>query len=120
MLVFLALLPRVLVTFFYALAALLRFYIDGTLDPDTAADQARSSALLGWSLAAFDLATAALLVDLGVEWNRGNRRRTSADQRRDRELRRLGREDQYRQALAEFLLEPSVSTRVRLRELISF
>ncbi len=32
MLAFLALLPRVLVTFFYALAALLRFFVDGTVE----------------------------------------------------------------------------------------
>jgi hypothetical protein len=120
MLAFLALLPRVLVTFFYALAALLRFFVDGTVDPYPAALKANAPTLLGWSLSAFVLASAALLVDLGVEWNRGTRRRHCRDEERNRQLRRLGREDQYRKALAQFLLEPSDTSRRGLRELIAF
>jgi hypothetical protein len=116
MLAFLALLPRGLVTFFYALAALLRFFVDGTLE--SAEEAQATSALLGWSLASFYMASTALLVDLGLEWNRGNGRRNSLDERRERSLRRLDGEIEYRRALAEVLLDPSDFSRQRLRELI--
>ncbi|MBM5802676.1 MAG: hypothetical protein FJ078_00920 [Cyanobacteria bacterium K_DeepCast_35m_m2_155] len=117
MLAFLALLPRVLVTFFYALAALLRFFVDGTT---AAPNQAQaSSALLGWSLAAFVLASAALLVDLGLEWDRGNDRRDRQVERRERQVYRLDRETRYSRAVAEVLLEPTDGNVRRLRELIA-
>lgn len=119
MLAFLALLPRVLVTFFYALAALLRFFVDGTVDsPATPPGQTSAATLLGWSLAAFYLASAALLVDLGIEWNRGSRRRDRLAERTERQGVRQDREDQYRKALAQFLLEPSNASRERLRDLM--
>ena len=117
MLAFLALLPRGLVAFFYALAALLRFFVDGTVE--SAEEAQATSAVLGWSLASFYMASTALLVDLGLEWNRGNGRRNSLDERRERSLRRLDGEIEYRRALAEFLLDPSDASRQRLRELIS-
>jgi len=117
MLAFLALLPRALVSFFYALAALLRFFIDGTVE---SADQpGATAALLGGSLAAFVVASAALLVDLGLEWHGGNRRRDGQAARRKRQVRRLEGEIEYRRALAEVLLDSSDASRQRLRELIS-
>ena len=117
MLAFLALLPRALVSFLYDLAALLRFFDDGTVE---SADQAgATAALLGWSLAAFVVASAALLVDLGLEWHGGNRRRDGEAARRKRALRRLDGEIEYRRALAEVLLDSSDTSRQRLRELIS-
>jgi hypothetical protein len=74
---FLALLPRGLTTFLFA--------------------------LLGWSLTAFLLASAALLADLGVEWNRRNRDRADL-------------QDACLVRLAEFQLEPGEPSRARLRE----
>ncbi len=99
MLAFLALLPRALVTFFYALAALLRFFVDGCVE---SAHQAEATAaLLGWSLAAFVVASAALLVDLGLEWNGGNRRRDGQAERRECQILRFDRETRFRRAVAE-------------------
>ena len=119
MLAFLALLPRGLVTFFYALAALLRFFANGTADSPAYPIEAPALALLGWSLAAFQLASAFLVVDLGLEWHRGNGRRDRLAERTERQGVRQDREDQYRQALAEFLLEPTIGSRERLRDLSS-
>jgi len=116
MLAFLALLPRVLVTFFYALAALLHFFVDGT--PAAPNQTEASSALLGWSLAAFVLASAALLVDLGLEWDRGHDRRDRQVERRERQVLRQDRETRYRRSVAEVLLEPTDVNLKRLRELI--
>jgi hypothetical protein len=65
--------------------------------------------LLGWSLTAFLLASAALLADLGVEWNRRNRDRAGQAQR-------AVLQDGCLVRLAEFQLEPGESTRARLRE----
>jgi len=116
MLAFLALLPRALVTFFYALAALLRFFVDGSFE--SAHQTGATAALLGWSLAAFVVASAALLVDLGLEWHRGNRRRNSEVASRERQVRRLDRDARFRRALAQLLLEPSDASRTELRQLI--
>nr|WP_228024046.1 hypothetical protein [Synechocystis salina] len=68
---FLALLPRSLTTFLFAVAALLRFYgnINTTPIPQI------PLTILGWSFLAFALGTAALLVNLGLEWHAGNRSR---------------------------------------------
>jgi hypothetical protein len=116
MLAVLALLPRALVTFFYGLAALLRFFVDG---PTESAHQAEATAaVLGWSLAPFVVASAALLVDLGLEWHGGNRRRDGQAERRERQVRRLDREARFRRALAQLLLEPSDDSRTELRQLI--
>ena len=117
MLAFLALLPRGLVSFFYALAALLRCFVDGTVE--SAEEAQATSALLGGSFASFYMASAALLVDLGLEWHGGNRRRDGEAARRKRALRRLEGEIEYRPALADVLLDPSDASRQRLRELIS-
>ncbi len=76
MLELLSLLTRATTTFLFALAALLRFY--GTDTSDTLA----GFTLLGWSLTAFYMASAALLVDLGIGWNGlGRRRDREAEER---------------------------------------
>jgi hypothetical protein len=75
---FLALLPRTLTTFLFALAALLRFY--GNTNTEFL-----HLTTLGWSLLAFSLGSAALLVNLGLEWNAGNRSRNREDEARQRE-----------------------------------
>ena len=105
MLGFLALLPRGLTTFLFALAALLRFYGSSNSIPIPAFPLT----LLGWSLTAFLLASAALLADLGLEWNRGTRDRAGQD-------RRNRRVDGCLVGLAEFQLEPGASSRARLKK----
>ena len=75
---FLALLPRSLTTFLYAVAALLRFY--GNLN--TTPIQLIPLTILGWSFLAFALGTAALVANLGLEWNAGKRSRTQAEDER--------------------------------------
>jgi hypothetical protein len=72
---FLALLPRTLTTFLFALAALLRFY-GNTNTPFLHLTS------LEWSLLAFNLGAAALVVNLGLEWNAGNRSRSQAEDER--------------------------------------
>ena len=104
MLAFLALLPRGLTTFLFALAALLRFYGSSNSIPIPAVPLT----LLGWSLTAFLLASAALLADLGLEWNRGTRDRAGQD-------RRNRRVDGCLVGLAEFQLEPGEPSRARLK-----
>lgn len=81
---FLALLPRSLTTFLYAVAALLRFY--GNID--TTPIQLIPLTVLEWSFWAFALGTASLVVNLGLEWNAGNRSRYQADRATERETRR--------------------------------
>ena len=125
---FLALLPRSLTTFLYAVAALLRFY--GNTDT-----------ILDWSLLAFALGTASLLVNLSLEWNAGNRSRNQAIEARERETRRddLADEErnkadrerersaarariQNRWSILEIRhkLSPSPETRAALTDLVSF
>ncbi|QVL53686.1 MAG: hypothetical protein KFB97_04855 [Cyanobium sp. M30B3] len=99
-----------------AFLALLRFFIDGTVE--SAHQSGAPAALLGWSLAAFVVASAALLVDLGLEWHGGNRRRDGQVARRKRQVRRLDRDARFRRALAQLLLDPSDASRTELRQLI--
>ena len=75
---FLALLPRSLTTFLYAVAALLRFYGN----TDTIPIPRIPLTILDWSLLAFALGTASLLVNLSLEWNAGNRSRAQAEDAR--------------------------------------
>jgi hypothetical protein len=88
---FLALLPRTLTTFLLALAALLRFY--GNTDTDT---EFLHLTTLGWSLVAFSLGSAALLANLGLEWNAGNRSRSQAEDARLRAARERVRAEEER------------------------
>jgi hypothetical protein len=85
---FLALLPRSLTTFLYAVAALLRFY--GKID--TTPIQLIPLTILQWSFIAFSLGTAALLANLGLEWNAGNRSRNREIEARQREIEARERE----------------------------
>jgi hypothetical protein len=110
MLGLLALLPRGLTTFLFALAALLRFYGSSNSIPIPALP----FTLLGWSLAAFLLASATLLADLGLEWNRGTRDRA----RQDRRDRRALLQDACLIRLAEFQLERGETSRARLKEAV--
>lgn len=85
---FLALLPRALTTFLFALAALLRFY--GNTDT-----KFLHLTSLQWSLLAFSLGSAALVVNLGLEWHTGRRSRTQAeDGRLQAEEERLRAEEE--------------------------
>ncbi|TVQ16989.1 MAG: hypothetical protein EA367_18595 [Leptolyngbya sp. DLM2.Bin15] len=86
---FLALLPRTLTTFLFALAALLRFY--GNTNTTFL-----HLTTLRWSLLAFSLGAAALLVNLGLEWNAGNRSRNQQTEAREREARRDDLADEER------------------------
>jgi hypothetical protein len=72
---FLALLPRSQTAFLYAVAALLRFYGNLNTPPIPLT-------LLGWSFLAFAQGTAALLVNLSLEWNAGKRSRSQAEDER--------------------------------------
>ncbi len=136
----LALLPRTLTTFLYAVAALLRFYAD----TDTTPIQFLPLTILQWSFLAFTLGTAALLVNLGLEWHTGNRSRTQAEDERlraeedrrrtsDRETRRDNLADEERERAAHrariqnrgFILQtrhqlaPSPDTRAVLADFLS-
>jgi hypothetical protein len=101
---FLALLPRGLTTFLFALAALLRFYGSSNSIPIPTVPLT----LLGWSLAAFLLASAALLAEIGLEWDRRNRDRAGQAQRAQLQ-------DGCLVGLAEFQLEPGALNRARLK-----
>ncbi|ANV84746.1 hypothetical protein AWQ21_10375 [Picosynechococcus sp. PCC 7003] len=89
---FLALLPRGLTTFLYAVAALLRFYAD----TDTIPIQLLPLTILQWSFLAFALGTAALLANLGLEWHAGNQSRNREIEARERETRRDDLADEER------------------------
>ncbi len=145
---FLALLPRTLTTFLYAVAALLRFYAN----TDTTPIQLLPLTILQWSFLAFALGTVALLANLGPEWHAGNRSRTQAEDERlrakeerrrtnDHETRRDDLANQERNRAAQereraagrariqnrfFLLQirrqltPSPDTRAALADFLSF
>ncbi|ANV84745.1 hypothetical protein AWQ21_10370 [Picosynechococcus sp. PCC 7003] len=93
----LALLPRGLTTFLYAVAALLRFYAD----TDTTPIQLIPLTILQWSFLAFALGTAALLANLGLEWHAGNQSRNREIEARERETRRDDLANQERNRAAE-------------------
>ncbi|MDG2989364.1 hypothetical protein L3556_00235 [Candidatus Synechococcus calcipolaris G9] len=90
---FLALLPRSLTTFLYAVAALLRFYGTSTAIPLPWF----RLATLQWSLLAFSLGTASLVANLGLEWNTERRRRYKEAEERDRADRERNRANQERE-----------------------
>ncbi|AFY59379.1 hypothetical protein [Synechococcus sp. PCC 6312] len=91
MLSFLALLPRSLTTFLYAVAALLRFYGNTNTIPLPFI----SLTLLDYSFWAFILGSTALLVNLGLEWHSGHRNRTRAEEERRRIKDREARQDDF-------------------------
>ena len=86
---FLPLLPRNLTTFLFALTALLRFY--GNTET-----LYFHLTLIQWSLVAFSLAAAFLVVNISLEWNAGNRSRNQAIEARERETRRDDLADEER------------------------
>jgi hypothetical protein len=119
---FLALLPRTLINFLFALAALLRFY--GNTDTEFL-----HLTTLDWSLLAFSLGSAALLVNLGLEWNAGNRSRNREDEARERANEERDRADEERERAArrariqnrwiilqvQYQLAPTQDTRAALK-----
>ncbi|MEB3126455.1 MAG: hypothetical protein VKL00_12675 [Synechococcales bacterium] len=86
---FLPLLPRNLTTFLFALTALLRFY--GNTET-----LYFHLTLIQWSLVAFSLAAAFLVVNISLEWNAGNRSRNQEIEAREREIRRDNLADEER------------------------
>lgn len=134
---FLALLPRALTTFLYAVAALLRFYGN----TDTAPFPQLPFTLLDYSLLAFALGTASLMVNLGLEWNAGNRsrnreiearereikrddfaneKRERADRERERAARRARIQNRFTVLQIRYHLEPSEQTQAALKDFLAF
>ncbi|WP_030008144.1 hypothetical protein [Picosynechococcus sp. NKBG042902] len=93
---FLALLPRALTTFLYAVAALLRFYAN----TDTIPIQLCPLTILQWSFLAFTLGTTALLANLGLEWHAGNRAKNERTRAEDEANRERDRANQERERAA--------------------
>ena len=126
----LALLPRVLTTFLYAVAALLIFYGNA----DTTPIQFLPLTILDWSLLAFGLGTASLVVNLGLEWNTGNRsrnrevenskredeERNKADRERERAASRARIQNRFIVLQIRHQLAPSPETQAALADLLSF
>ena len=131
---FLALLPRTLTTFLFALAALLRFY--GTTDTEFL-----HLTTLQWSFLAFNLGAAALLVNLGLEWNTGyrsrnreaeerehtNEERNRANQERNREseereraARRARIQNRWIVLQVQHQITPEEDTRLALADFVAF
>ncbi|ANV87370.1 hypothetical protein [Picosynechococcus sp. PCC 7117] len=120
---FLALLPRALTTFLYAVAALLRFYAD----TDTTPIQLFPLTILQWSFLAFALGTAALLANLGLEWHAGNQsryreieKRDRAAQERERAARRARIQNRGFILQTRYQLTPGRETGAALTDFLSF
>ena len=101
---FLPLLPRNLTTFLFALTALLRFY--GNTET-----LYFHLTLIQWSLVAFSLAAAFLVVNISLEWNAGNRSRNQEIEAREREIRRDNLADEERN-------KASIRARIQTRWII--
>ena len=140
----LKLLPKSLTTFLYAVAALLRFYGKS----DSVPVPQFSFTIIDYSFWAFCLATASLVVNLGLEWYSGNREanrraeesekadqeRNRADQERSRADQERSRADQERERAArrariqnrwivleiQHRFENSSETRSALRDFCAF
>ncbi|XGB40673.1 MAG: hypothetical protein LVT47_10980 [Cyanobacteria bacterium LVE1205-1] len=115
---FLPLLPRNLTTFLFALTALLRFY--GNTET-----LYFHLTLIQWSLVAFSLAAAFLVVNISLEWNAGNRSRNrelEARQRegeaREREIRRDNLADEERNQANRERNRASIRARIQTRWII--
>jgi hypothetical protein len=127
---FLALLPRSLTTFLYAVAALLRFY--GNIN--TTPIQFIPLTVLQWSFLLFCLGTASLLANLGLEWNAGNRsrnreaenskredeERNKADRERERAASRARIQHRFIILQVRHQLAPSSETQTTLADFLSF
>lgn len=130
MISFLALLPRSLTTFLYALAALLRFY--GNID--TTPINFIPLTTLQWSFLAFSMGSAALLANLSlvdlwsfVEWNAGNRAtneraraKDEADRERERAARRARIQTRYFILQIRHQLTPGPEAQAALTDFLSF
>ncbi|AFY60464.1 hypothetical protein [Synechococcus sp. PCC 6312] len=116
MLSFLALLPRALTTFLYAIAALLRFYGNSRDIPIPWF----SLTLLDWSLLAFIAGTTALLVNLGLEWNSGNRSRDEAIEERERAAQRAYLQNRFAILQIRHQLDASQQTQAALSDFLTF
>ncbi|MBJ7898791.1 MAG: hypothetical protein GC158_02465 [Cyanobacteria bacterium RI_101] len=90
-------LPKSLTTFLYAAAALLRFYGDSESVPFPVF----RFSVVEWSLLVFGLATASLLVNLGLEWHAGNRERNCRVEEGNRAAEEGNRANQERERAAE-------------------
>ncbi len=126
----LALFPRALTTFLYAVAALLRFYAD----TDTTPSQLIPLTILQWSFLAFAPGTASLLANLGLEWHAGNRAKNERARAEDETNRERDRADQERERAARrariqnrgfilqtrYQLTPSRETGTALADFLSF
>ena len=124
---FLALLPRSLTTFLFALAALLRFY--GNTETEFF-----HVATLRWSFLAFCLGSAALVANLGLEWNAGNRSRNREAEERERANEERNRANQERERAArrarvqnrwiilqvQYQVSPGEATRTALGDFVAF
>ena len=115
---FLPLLPRNLTTFLFALTALLRFY--GNTET-----LYFHLTLIQWSLVAFSLAAAFLVVNISLEWNAGNRSRNRelearqrADEAREREIRRDNLADEERNQANRERNRASIRARIQTRWII--
>ena len=116
-------LPKSLTTFLYAAAALLRFYGDSESIPFPFF----RFSVVEWSLLVFGLATASLLVNLGLEWHAGNRERNRrveernrADQERQRAARRARVQNRWIVLEIRHRLSNSPETGEALRDFAAF
>jgi len=116
-------LPKSLTTFLYAAAALLRFYGDSESIPFPVF----RFSVVEWSLLVFGLATASLLVNLGLEWHAGNRERNRrveerdrADQERQRAARRARVQNRWIVLEIQHRLRNSPETGEALRDFAAF
>ena len=126
----LALLPRSLTTFLYAVAALLRFY--GQLN--TTPIPFIPLTIRQWSFLVFVLGTASLVVNLCLEWNAGNRAKNERARAKDEADRERDRANQERERAASrariqnrgFILQtrhqlaPNSETEKALADFLSF
>ena len=133
----LKLLPKSLTTFLYAVAALLRFYGKS----DSVPVPQFSFTIIDYSFWAFCLATASLVVNLGLEWYSGNREanrraeesekadqersradqeRSRADQERERAARRARIQNRWIVLEIQHRFENSSETRSALRDFCAF
>ena len=108
---FLPLLPRNLTTFLFALTALLRFY--GNTET-----LYFHLTLIQWSLVAFSLAAAFLVVNISLEWNAGNRSRNQEIEAREREIRRDNLADEERNQANRERNRASIRARIQTRWII--
>ena len=114
----------------YAVAALLRFYGN----TDTAPFPQLPFTLLDYSFLSFALGTASLMVNLGLEWNAGNRSRNREIEAREREIKcdDFANEERERAACRariqnrftvlqiRYYLEPSEQNQAALKDFLAF